>query len=329
MQSWRVLVLALTFFSLSFIRSSFAQQPVQCQAVITGITGSVSVMQTKKDEFVRACWGTQLFNGDKIRTSSGSEATLTMSNNSILKLGPNSEITISGDGSAATESKGDVKRLSSAMMVNFSALTTKREPRKETGALAGLRSYDVGKMIEPVTPYNTLIKSNRPSFSWNTRKSFDNYIVSLYNSRGLVWSRKVAASPMKYPENEKELEYGESYFWNVEGEILIDSEKSVNQKFTILSADKSKEIEEQEILIRNTFSDEPESSSFHSVLGALYINQGLLQDAINEFEIISEENADAPLPYEILGSLYSDVGNKDKAIEELQKALALAKNKDK
>ncbi len=29
------------------------------------------------------------------------------------------------------------------------------------------------------------------------------------------------------------------------------------------------------------------------------------------------------------GSLYSDAGNKDKAIEELQKALALAKNKDK
>jgi len=40
-------------------------------------------------------------------------------------------------------------------------------------------------------------------------------------------------------------------------------------------------------------------------------------------------NPDAPLPHEILGSLYSDVGNKDKAIEELQKALALAKNKEK
>jgi len=64
------------------------------------------------------------------------------------------------------------------------------------------------------------------------------------------------------------------------------------------------------------------------VLGAFYINQGLLQDAINEFQIIAEVNVDAPLPHEILGSLYSDVGNKDKAIEELQKALSLAKNKN-
>ena len=55
------------------------------------------------------------------------------------------------------------------------------------------------------------------------------------------------------------------------------------------------------------------------------MNQGLLQDAINEFQIVSGINPDAPLPHEILGSLYSDAGNKDKAIEEFQKALKLSK----
>jgi hypothetical protein len=33
------------------------------------------------------------------------------------------------------------------------------------------------------------------------------------------------------------------------------------------------------------------------------------------------------MPHEVLGSLYSSIGNKDKAIEELQKALALSKGK--
>jgi len=84
-----------------------------------------------------------------------------------------------------------------------------------------------------------------------------------------------------------------------------------------------------ETLIRKTFANDSDSSSLHSFLGAFYINQGLLQDAINEFVIISGMNPDAPLPHEILGSLYSDAGNKDKAIEELQKALALSKNKEK
>ncbi len=57
------------------------------------------------------------------------------------------------------------------------------------------------------------------------------------------------------------------------------------------------------------------------------MNQGLMEDAIREFEIISRMNPGAPLPHEILGSLYSDTGQKDKAIEELQKALALSKAK--
>jgi tetratricopeptide (TPR) repeat protein len=55
----------------------------------------------------------------------------------------------------------------------------------------------------------------------------------------------------------------------------------------------------------------------------------LLQDAIEHFQAVAEINSDAPLPHEILGSLYSEIGEKDKAIEELQKALALTNNKEK
>jgi tetratricopeptide (TPR) repeat protein len=183
--------------------------------------------------------------------------------------------------------------------------------------------------IELTSPDNTLIKTNRPSFSWITKKSYENCIVNLYNSKGMVWSKKVSENAMNYPENEKGLEFGESYLWNVEGEYLIDTDKSGNHKFTILSLEKSKEVEANENEIRNLFIDDPEGSTLHSVLGAYYINAGLLQDAINEFQSIARLNADSALPHELLGSLYSKVGEKDKAIDELQKALALAKNKDK
>jgi len=134
---------------------------------------------------------------------------------------------------------------------------------------------------------------------------------------------------LKYPENEKGLEYGESYFWNVEGEYLIDTDKSANHKFSVLSLEKSREVEENENKIRTTFKNDPGSSSLHSVLGGYYINKGLLQDAILEFLTIAKINTDAALPHEILGSLYSEVGDKDKAIDELQKALTLAKSNDK
>jgi tetratricopeptide (TPR) repeat protein len=134
---------------------------------------------------------------------------------------------------------------------------------------------------------------------------------------------------MSYPENEKELEFGESYFWNVEGEYPCNTGETANHKFSVLSLEKSKEVEENENTIRNTFKNDLESSSLHSFLGAYYYNNGLLQDAISEIQIIAKINIDAALPHEILGSLYSEVGDKDKAINELQKALILAKNKDK
>jgi hypothetical protein len=253
--------------------------------VITGINGNVVVNKVNKTE-VKACWGTQLFQGDQLNTSSNSEATLTFSNNTLVKLGSNSMITISANEVSPASTSGNVRKISSASMINFSALTLKRENKKETGALAGLRSDNTEETIRLTSPCNTVLKTTRPVFSWTTKNAYDKYIVNLYNSKGLVWSKKVSGNTMNYPEPEKELDYGESYFWNVEGEGLIDNEKSDSHKFSVLTVEKSKEVTSQETEIRNTLGDEPEISTLHTVLGSYYINQGLLQDAIEEFLII-------------------------------------------
>lgn len=326
------LILTLCFLSVGcFFRmqTSEAQDQSQYMALITGINGNVLLKKAGKTEFVKTIWGTQLFKGDQVKTESGSEVSLTFSDGTIIKLASGRIFEVSGDNPSSPAASGSVKRVTTAMMANMSTLTSKRNEKKDIGALAGLRSITIEEPIELKTPFNTLIKTNRPTFSWIPRKPYDKFIVNLYNSKGLVWSRKVSENQLKFPESEKGLEPGETYFWNVEGEDLLDNKKSPNYKFSVLSFDKSKEVLDQEALIRQTFDNDSDSSSLHSFLGAYYINQGLLEDAINEFQIISRMNPDAPLPHEILGSLYSDVGNKDKAIEELQKALALAKSKDK
>lgn len=311
-------------FALFICSFADSQQPV---AIITGIKGEVTVKKPGKNELTKAVWGTQLFQGDQIRTSSDSEAIISLSNNTIFRLGANSSISVTATEPSATESGGDVKKISASVVPNFSTLTSKRENKKETGALAGLRSAGNETLLEPVMPLNTAIMSDRPSFSWLTRKSFDKYVVNLYSSKGLVWSVKVSGTKMEYPENQKQLDPGETYFWNVEGEDLIDNKKSSNSKFTVLPVEKLSEVKSKISAIRDIFGKEPEST-LHSVLGSFYIEQGLIQDAISEFQIIAELNPDAPLPHEILGSLYSETGNKDMAIEELQKALSLTKSKD-
>jgi hypothetical protein len=323
------LVVLLFIFLLSGLRLSQAQQPSQCLAVITEINGEVFLKKVNRNEFSKASWGIQLFQGDEIKTSDKSEVKLLFSNNNLISLGSNSKIKIAGKELPATETTSNVRNISSAAMVNLSDLIPKREDKNDVGALAGLRSVSSEQSIELTSPNNTLIKTDHPSFSWMTKKIYDNYIVNLYNSKGLVWSKKVSGNTINYPENEKGLEFGESYFWNVEGEYLIDTDKSSNHKFSVLSLEQSKEVEENENTIRSTFKNDPESSSLHSVLGAYFINKGLLQDAIIEFQTIAKLNSDAALPHELLGSLYSEVGDKDKAIDELQKALALSKNREK
>jgi len=314
-------------FLLSGVSASYAQQSSQCLAVITEINGKALFKEAGMSQFSKATWGTRLFRADQVATSDKSEVKLLYSDNSIVTLGPNSMITISGGETPVTESMGDVKRVSSSLGINLSSFSFKKDEGKDVGALAGVRSITPGQTIEPESPYNTLIKTDRPTFSWSAKLPYDNYTVNLYNSKGLVWSRKISGTALKFPEGEKGLVFGESYIWNIEGESNIETDKSANHKFTLLTPEKSRDVSEQESVIRNTFIEDAENSTLHSVLGAYYIDMGLIQDAIREFQTISEMNADAPLPHEILGSLYSEVGEKDKAISELQIALKLTNSK--
>jgi hypothetical protein len=325
----KIFTLFILLVLLSGQRVLLAQKSLQCIAVITEISGDALLKRDNKSEFFKASWGVQLFQGDEIKTTDKSEVKLLFSNSSLISLGPNSTIKISGKESQTSASATNVKNVSSAMLVDLSAFSSRRDNKRDEGALADLRSATTDQSILLTLPYNTLIKGTRPSFSWIPKKSYDKYVVNLFNSKGLVWSKKVSENSMKYPENEKELEFGESYFWNVDGEYLIDTDKSANHKFSVLSLEKSKEVEKHENAIRDTFKSNPECSSLHSLLGAFYLNTGLLQDAIMEFNMIAVLNTDAALPHELLGSLYSEVGEKDKAIEELQKALMLSKKSEK
>ena len=327
-QAHKYLIFLILVLSITGLKRSDAQQSAQCLAVITEIKGKALYREAGMNQFEKATWGVRLFNGDQVSTDDKSEVRLLYSDNSFITVGPNSMITISGSTPVATVQAGEVKTISSSIGINFSALTFKKTESKDVGALAGVRSADFEHVIELGAPYSTIIRTDRPTFTWIPKTSYDSYTVNLYNSKGLVWSKKVVESTLRYPEDENGLKFGETYFWNVEGEYLINTDKSSNHKFTLLTPEKFKEVETKESSLRNAFRDDPESSSLHSVLGALYIDQGLLQDAINEFQVISKINEDAPMPHEIMGSLYSEVGEKDRAIQELKKALALTNGKN-
>jgi hypothetical protein len=312
------------------IPESLSGQNSKCLAVITEISGDVNVIKAGKAESEKVFWGTQLFQGDQIRTNERSVVSLLLANSNLVKLGANSTMIISAKETSGAVKSGNVPQpMTAAMISGFSAMISRKDVKEEKGALAGYRSLNTEiKTIQLTSPFNTLIRTIRPSFSWNSKEPYDDYIVNVYNTSGLVWSKKTSSTSMKYPDDVKELEFGGSYFWSVEGEKMIDSDRSAKQGFSVISFEKSKETTALENTIRNNLGGESDKSNLHSVLGAYFMSEGLLQDAANEFQIISEINPGEALPHELLGSIYSDVGDKDKAIEELQKALMLTKKKD-
>ena len=114
-------------------------------------------------------------------------------------------------------------------MVNMSALTSGRDTRKDVGALAGLRATDKEETIELTSPCNTLIRTNLPTFSWVPRKPYDKFVVNLYNSKGLVWSKKVDKSPLSFLKMRKDLILARPISGMLKGRICL---KMKNRQIT-------------------------------------------------------------------------------------------------
>ncbi|KPL12888.1 MAG: hypothetical protein AMS23_04685 [Bacteroides sp. SM1_62] len=300
----------------------FSQQKDSVFAVISDVSGKVFLKKAKKTEPLKAVFGMQLMQGDQVLTQKKSKVELLFSDGNLISLGSNSNITISGK---QTDVHG--KNIGTGLAGSFSDLALRSDSKGEMGVLIDLRSTETDQTIIPMSPCNTMIKSNQPVLSWESTKPAEEYVVRVYNNNGLVWEKKTSETKIKITGTASVLHFGESYFWNVEGIDLIDSFRSSNQKFTILSQDKILELESMEGKIKDFFRDDLSSSSFHSVLGAYYAKMGLLEEAIREFEMVKEANPESSLPHEILGKLYSDVGKKDLAIIELQEALKLEKEK--
>ena len=323
-------VTCLIFLCANLIKpvSVCGQSPGGCLAVITELAGDVSVFKANSKK-VDATWGLQLFEGDKIKTARGSAASLLFSNGNLINLGANSNISISDNKTSRTD-EGKARNVNKAMIANFSALTSKRkkEKEKDLGLIPGLRAVSSSLPIELVSPCNTIIAEICPAFSWTTDKTMDEFELKLFSTDSLIWKSNVQGKELDYPADAVNLEYGKTYFWYVTGEAMLESYKSISQEFTVIESDKLEEVKTQQANLATLFDNNPESGSYHSLLGALYMSYGLTEMAIEEFIKVSEFNPEASLPHEILGRLYTSAGKKDRAILELQKALELNKTEE-
>lgn len=321
----RVRTLAfLAVLLLATVCVLYSQQSVRCLALLTDLNGEVFVKAARAAEFKKAPWGTQLYAGDVVRTSSAGSACILLTNNNLIALGPGSSMTISESPTSPQKKPITISGISSEQLVDLSGLTMRSTREGEVVALAGLRAGISDRSLEQVSPRNSAIRSVRPSFSWRSNVRAEKYKVKLYNSQGLLWTKETTGTTTEYPGGEEPLKYGEKYFWQVEGLSLVDSYQSTSVGFSLLSIEELSYVESQENNLNTSFCDDTSATSHYFLAGTLYQQKGLLEESIAQFEIVAQRYPDAPAAYEVLGKLYSDVGLKDKAIAALQNALKLS-----
>ncbi len=282
-------------------------------ALITDLSGGAMVARAGQSDFQPAVWGMQLFAGDRVKTETGGAVSILFSNNSLIVLGENSAMTVSGGPGTAHAASRTIEQ---DLYGTIAGLRSGETPSRGR-ALAGLRAGDAESPVQLLSPRNTKLMDARPTFRWKAEKEYDYYSVRLYDASGLVWTSEVEGTQLDYPKDEPSLIPGTAYFWDVEGHELLGSDVSAKTGFTLVTEEEAKWIADQEASFASVFEG---GTDFQFAVGTIYSREGLMDAAIASFEAIAERHPTAALPQEILANLYAEVGLMDRAEAAQQRA---------
>lgn len=319
MRRFLLAALLVALFSLS--HSATAQNRV---ALLTDINGTVEVARAGSQSFAPAEWGTQLFEGDRIRTAENARTALLFSNGNMLSLEGNASMTVSASSIASPALSGPVRELDGELLAVASDVMLHRAGEGEIAVLGGLRNAPSGEALNAVYPVNTLIASTAPTFSWGAVEGFDVYTVKVQSAGSTVWSGTTDEAEIAYPASAPTLEPGVTYYWQVEAEDMLDIVSSPLYSFEIADAATAASVDANQSRIQSMFDGQSGSSEYWYVLGTYYAGQDLLGDAVLAFNRIAEQHPQSASVHRILGGLYNQTGQKDAAIQALQKAVSLS-----
>jgi hypothetical protein len=182
-----------------------------------------------------------------------------------------------------------------------SALTNQELERSQL--LAGLTpigstprggSNETGGRFSLIEPVRTVALSDQPGFRWSRLDGAAGYVVEIYDEEFDL----VATSPRIIGQRWKArqpLKRGGVYYWQVkaikDGRELISPHPPAPQaKFRILDESKARELERA----RRAYG------SSHLLLGLLYAESGLLDEAEKEFRVLQKANPNSAITDQLL-----------------------------
>jgi hypothetical protein len=166
------------------------------------------------------------------------------------------------------------------------------------GTLAGpAESETEFRVLEPI---GTTVRDARPQFRWAAAPAASGYEIHIVEetSGAVVATEQLPSSATEW-QPPSPLPAGEVYQWQVQAlrddAVIASSPKPPEPEalFHVLSEAKLAELEEARRA----------SNGSHLVMGVANARAGLIDEALREFRLLSEQNPDAELPRQLLEQL--------------------------
>jgi len=289
-------------------------EPGTPAAVLMTCAGEVSVTRSG-GETVKASFGMQLLQGDKVATGADGAAEIMLQDGTWLQVGANSGMVI--------KTRPGQPAPTAAQEKNFEVVQNfiKLKDAEGTSALTGLRGGDDDELVG-VSPGRTRIRSDRPTFTWKIADPSTELQLTVYDGSGVHWQADVeGTTSFEYPADAPALAPGTKYSWTAEttDPLVFPPLRSQAVFFEVISPKEAEMLDEALAAIEA--EDKPSKSTYHLMRASLFFDQGLIEEAINETLTALAADPENQTLHAILAKLYAESGRNEEAIDAYEKLI--------
>lgn len=262
-------------------------------AVLLNFNPEVAVQRRDSSDLEEASFPQELFREDVVLTYENASALIYCQENGLFfQLPAESTMAITCE---ETDDPRLIARLESTPL-------TISKPISITLAPDNTRSPREERISIPIllSPRNTFIADNRPTFTWQPVEGAKGYRVSVSVGEGRSWSRETTDSSLPYPADEPPLEPGSV---NIVTLVTLDNTFTADTSLlNVLDEEAMATLTEKETAVRSLGLD---SASQAYLLAQLYQEENLLVAAINQLNGLAQgETRLTASIWQQLGDLY-------------------------
>ena len=303
------IVLGVFFYTMIPTYLAFGADAV---ALVTAVKGKVEVQRVRQKGKQAVRLGDQLFEEDVLHTNKNAKASLLLFDGSVINVYPNSRLALSPEDMAKKKKGSQVASISKGVLNSVKGIFSASRKRETLTAVPGIRKKVEAeeKGVRVLYPRNSMILSSRPTFRWqiggrDQQKSFK-ISLTLKGITGKLWAIQTGGTEIPFPNKNKELDRGQTYFLRVESQT--DSSLYDEIYFMVLDEEKVREIKRFVSEMKKIQQSDPADITPLFILAVYYKEKGLYHEALATLSVLKKKGSGEKYILEAEREIYAKVG---------------------